>query len=87
MVKAEHRHGRIDRAIAKRNAARGRADRRRELTWPLRSHHLAGLDCDDVPIGGFVRAGTGADVDDRARVAQRRVICARKRGSSRRVWE
>src|SRR5258708_503194 len=62
----------VDGAVAKRQLAGPSPYRRRQISWPLRGHDVAGLDGHYVAIVGFVRPGTRAHVDHRARIAEGR---------------
>jgi hypothetical protein len=71
MVVGEHRHRSVEGAVLEREALGGGVDARRRLDRPLRAHDGGRLDRQDVTIRRLVRTGSGADIEDRARIAQR----------------
>ena len=71
VVDRQDRHRRIHARVSQRQVAGARTDRRSELRRPLRGHHVARLDGDDMPIARLVRTRAGSDVDDGSRVSER----------------
>jgi hypothetical protein len=68
---AEHRYRAIKAAVSKRQRLGRRPNDWRGLGRALGDHHGGWLDGDDITVGGLVRAGSSADVDHGAGVAQR----------------
>jgi hypothetical protein len=72
-MEGEHGEGGVERRVAHgQGGARG-LDDRRGVGRPLADHGARRLDGDDAAIARLVGTGAGADVEDRARRAERGV--------------
>ena len=71
----QDRHRRVEGAVGERQRLGGALYGRRRAGGPLRDHHGRGLDRHDLAVARLVGADAGADVDDRARVAE--CVCHR----------
>jgi len=71
VVDRQARHRRVDRVVVERQRLSTSGDHRRGTGWALRPHDGARLDREHPSVGRLVRAAAGADIEDRARIAQR----------------
>jgi hypothetical protein len=71
VVQRQHRHRRVEGAVLERQRLGPGLDRGRRVRRALGDHHRRRLDRRDLAVGRLVAAGASADVDDRARVAER----------------
>jgi hypothetical protein len=71
VVDREDRQGGLEGVVVEGERVGGGIDRRGQGRIAAGAHLGRGLDRDDVAVGRLVGAGPGADVEDRARVAER----------------
>jgi hypothetical protein len=73
VVYGKHCHRRVEAVVAERQVFGARLDRRSRTRRSLGNHLCRGLDRSHLAVCWLIRAGSSADVDDRARVTERRV--------------
>lgn len=75
---SQDRPRRVNALVSQRKPARAGPNRRRQIAWSLRSHHVSRLDRDHMAISRLVRAGSLSDVHNNARLAESTMDTPRK---------
>jgi hypothetical protein len=73
LVDGDQGHGRVEAVVGEGQVLRHCVHGRGQVRGPLGAHRGRRLDRGDLPVGRLVGPGARADVDNRPRVAQRRV--------------